>query len=127
MRITRKSEAAKTTTRLDAAHFTGAASSRDLTSGPQHFSAFAAVVRFETGVRNHWHAHAGGQLLHVIEGEGWVQSRGQEPQRITAGDTVAADANEEHWHGAGQRGPMAHLAFAVGETRWMERSPEPPD
>jgi quercetin dioxygenase-like cupin family protein len=88
-------------------------------------SAFAAIVRFEAGARNHWHSHAGGQLLHVIEGEGWVQSRGQDPQRIRLADTVTAAPGEEHWHGAGSQGPMAHLAVAMGETRWLEESTPP--
>ncbi len=69
---------------------------------------------------------AGGQLLHVIHGEGWVQARGHAPQRINEGDTVTADPGEEHWHGAGKTAPMAHIAVAVGETRWLEESPSPP-
>src|SRR5438105_2853941 len=93
----------------------------------QATSIFAAVVRFEAGARNHWHSHSGGQLLHVIEGEGWVQVRGQEPERIRLHDTVAADPGEEHWHGAGGHSPMSHLAVAAGETRWLEESPPPPD
>ena len=88
---------------------------------------FAAVVRFEAGARNHWHSHAGGQLLHVIDGEGWVQVRGQAPQRIRLEETVMTDPGEEHWHGAGSHGPMAHIAVAFGETRWLEESAPPPD
>lgn len=65
--------------------------------------------------------------MHVLEGEGWVQSRGQEPQRIRPGDTIVSEPNEEHWHGASKRGAMAHLAVATGETKWMEMSPEPRD
>ena len=59
-------------------------------------------------------------------GEGWVQARGHAPQRINEGDTVTADPGEEHWHGAGKTAPMAHIAVAVGETRWLEESPSPP-
>src|SRR5205809_3717436 len=55
------------------------------------------------------------------------QARGAEPQRIGQGDTVATEPNEEHWHGAGRRGPMAHIAVGIGETRWLEESPPPPD
>jgi quercetin dioxygenase-like cupin family protein len=127
MKITTRPDALNTPNQMDPMHFTGKAASRDLIQATrQTLSAFAAVVRFEAGARNHWHAHAGGQLLHVIEGDGWVQGRGQAPERIRQGDTVTADPGEEHWHGAGPDRPMAHLAVAIGETRWLEPSPPPP-
>jgi len=128
MKITPRSLALTDLKPMEGAHFTGKAGSRELIKASKEtLSAFAAVVRFETGVRNYWHAHAGGQLLHVIDGEGWVQARGAQAQQIRQGDTVAAEPNEEHWHGAGRRGPMAHLAVGIGETRWLEESPAPPD
>jgi len=127
MKITPRSEALQILKPMDSAHFTGEAGSRELIpASPPTTSIFAAVVRFEAGARNHWHSHPGGQLLHVMEGKGWVQVRGQSPQRIRQDDTVTADPGEEHWHGAGSDGPMAHLAVAVGETRWLEESPPPP-
>jgi quercetin dioxygenase-like cupin family protein len=128
MKTTSHADASKDLKPLDPAHFTGKAGSRDLIQGSrQALSTSAAIVRFEPGVRNHWHAHAGGQLLHVIEGEGWVQSRGAQPQRIRQGDTIVSEPNEEHWHGAGKGAAMAHLAVVIGETRWMEAPPEPPN
>lgn len=128
MKITPRSEALQTQRPADHAHFTGDAALRDLIGASvQAPSIFAAAVRFEAGARNHWHSHAGGQLLHVVDGEGWVQVRGQAPQRIRLHDTVTADPGEEHWHGAGSHGPMTHLAVAAGETRWLEESPQPPD
>ena len=35
------------------------------------------VVRFASGARNVWHGHARGQTLHVTEGIGLVQARGE--------------------------------------------------
>jgi len=128
MKITTRSEAVKSLTPADRKHFTGTAGLHGLIqASPKTSDMFAAMVRFEAGTRNHWHSHAGGQLLHVVEGEGWVQSRGQSPQRIRPGDIVTADPGEEHWHGAGGNGPMAHLAVAAGETYWLQESPPPPD
>jgi quercetin dioxygenase-like cupin family protein len=128
MKVTPRSEALTGLKPMDEGHFTGKASARDLMRASRiPLSAFAAVVRFEPGVRNNWHAHAGGQVLHVIEGEGWVQDRKGGAQRIRVGDTVTTDPNEEHWHGAGRNGPMAHLAIGMGDTRWLEESPAPPD
>ena len=128
MKITPRSQALNDLTPMDPAHFTGTAGSQALIEASRQTpSVFAVIVRFDSGVRNHWHSHAGGQLLHVVEGEGWVQSRGGRPQRLQPGDFVVSDPGEEHWHGAGRRGPMAHLAVGLGETRWLERSPEPPE
>lgn len=127
MRITPRSDALKIQKPVDPAHFTGQAGLHDLIQASQQAPMFAAVVRFEAGTRNHWHSHPGGQVLHVIEGEGWVQVRGQVPQRIALEDTVTSDPGEEHWHGAGSHGPMTHIAVAIGETSWLEESPPPPD
>ena len=71
-------------------------------------------VHFAPGARTAWHRHPFGQVLHVSEGAGLVQSRGGEPEAIRAGDTVQAAAGEWHWHGAGPGTFMTHLA--VQET-----------
>jgi len=123
MKITRRADALRDLDPLDASHFTGKAGSHPLlpAAAPMPPTS-AAVVRFEAGVRNHWHAHAGGQLMVVIEGEGWVQARGAEPQPIEVGDAIVTGPNEEHWHGAGRDGPFAHVVVNIGETRWLEAS-----
>jgi quercetin dioxygenase-like cupin family protein len=128
MRITPRAQALRDLTPVDAAHFTGTAGLRTLlpAAGPLPPTS-VALVRFEPGVRNHWHSHAGGQVIFVIEGEGWVQARHAEAQRIEVGDAVLTEPNEEHWHGAGRSGPFAHLVVNIGETRWLEASPPPPD
>jgi quercetin dioxygenase-like cupin family protein len=128
MKIMPRADALRDLQPTDIAHFTGLARMKPLmepTKKPT--SASVAIVRFEPGVRNSWHSHAGGQLIHVLEGEGWVQLKGKEAQRIQSGDTVATEPNEVHWHGGGRRGPMAHLVVNFGETTWLTESPAPPD
>src|ERR1700686_4946733 len=86
---------------LDPSHFTGAAGARNLLPPPRPaLPTSAAVVRFDPGVRNYWHAHEGGQLIYVIEGEGWVQARGAAARQIGVGDAVVTGPRGEHWHGA---------------------------
>ena len=50
---------------------------------------FVANVTFEPGCRNNWHVHhatsGGGQLLLCVDGEGWYQEEGKEPQSLKAG------------------------------------------
>ena len=107
---------------MDATHFTGPVSSHPLHVTEEPNPVRVSVVRFEARTRNHWHRHGGGQLLHVLEGEGYVQARGEPPQRLHPGDTVSAAPGEEHWHGAGPEGPMAHIAVSIGDITWLESS-----
>jgi quercetin dioxygenase-like cupin family protein len=82
------------------------------------------VVRFAPGARNAWHAHAAGQTVHVTDGRGLIQSRGEPVREMVAGDTVRTPAGEWHWHGAGPEHFMTHLAIWEGpeegrpETEW---------
>jgi quercetin dioxygenase-like cupin family protein len=83
------------------------------------------VVRFAPGARNAWHAHALGQTLHVLDGRGLVQSRGDDAVLIRAGDTVYAAPGEWHWHGATPGDFMSHLAMwqapdEGAESEWGE-------
>ncbi len=72
------------------------------------------MVRFAPGARTAWHRHAVGQVLHVTEGVGLVQSRGGERTVMRAGDTVWTPPGEWHWHGAAPDRFMCHLAMWEG-------------
>jgi quercetin dioxygenase-like cupin family protein len=106
-------------------HFTGPVISHPLHRTTEPHPVSVSLIRFPAGSRNHWHHHAGGQLLHVVEGEGWVQSRGEAAQRIRTGDSVSAAPGEQHWHGAHESGAMAHIAVSVGETTFLDPSDAP--
>ena len=69
------------------------------------------LVRFTPGAHTAWHKHAVGQTLHVTEGVGYVQSRGEAVIEIRPGDTVYTPAGEWHWHGATADNFMCHLAL----------------
>jgi quercetin dioxygenase-like cupin family protein len=84
-------------------------------------------LRFETGASLGRHPTGRQQVFAVIEGEGWVQAKGQEARRIVTGDSAATEPNEVHWHGAGRLGPMAHVVVNFGDTTWMTESPAPPE
>lgn len=77
-------------------------------------------VLFTPGSRSAWHTHSGGQVLHVTEGLGLVQSRGGECTEIRAGDTVTCKPGEEHWHGATPGTFMTHIAVTDGPVEWHE-------
>jgi quercetin dioxygenase-like cupin family protein len=71
----------------------------------------ASNVHFTPGARTAWHTHPHGQSLFVLEGVGLVQRRGGDIEVIRAGDRVAIEPGEEHWHGASAKRFMTHLAM----------------
>ncbi len=79
-----------------------------------------SFVRFQPGATTHWHSHSGGQVLHVVDGEGRAQDRGADAVVLRPGDTLIAVAGQDHWHGAAPGTAMTHLAVTIGEVTWKE-------
>jgi len=71
-----------------------------------------ATVSFAPASRTRWHSHPFGQLLIVTAGEGWTQTRGQSPRRLTRGEVVWTPPGVEHWHGATGANGLTHVAVA---------------
>jgi quercetin dioxygenase-like cupin family protein len=83
------------------------------------------AVHFTPGARTAWHSHALGQYLHVVEGVGLVQERGDEATVLRSGDTVFTPPGVWHWHGASADQLMTHLAIwqapeSGDESEWGE-------
>lgn len=108
------------------ARIEGVAGAHEVHRSADPFALVVNIVRFEPGARNHWHSHSGGQLLHVVDGQGWVQVRNEPARAIHLGDSVSIAPDEIHWHGAAANSHMAHLAVSAGETRWFEDPPPTP-
>ena len=85
-------------------------------------------VTFEPGCRNNWHIHnaksGGGQVLICVDGSGWYQEEGKEPQSLEPGDIVEIKPGVKHWHGAKKNSWFSHLSFEIpGEgysNEWLE-------
>jgi quercetin dioxygenase-like cupin family protein len=73
-------------------------------------------VTFEPGARTNWHTHPKGQVLLVIEGNGFYQEKGKSAQPIQKGDVVNIPENTEHWHGATATTKMVHIAITNYEN-----------
>jgi quercetin dioxygenase-like cupin family protein len=71
-------------------------------------------VHFHPGARTAWHAHVGGQILFVTDGEGRVRSRGGPIEIMRPGDVVRTPAQEWHWHGAAEQHSMTHTSITEG-------------
>ncbi len=100
--------------------FTGDVWRDGLANGQGPSSLSVAAVHFSPGARTAWHRHAIGQTLYVMEGEGRVQSRGDDMATIRPGDVVVTPGGEWHWHGAAPDHLMTHLSVAEGDPEWGE-------
>jgi quercetin dioxygenase-like cupin family protein len=91
--------------------------------GPSRLGVYR--VTFTPGGRTNWHAHAVGQILHVLSGTGRYQLEGEAVQEIRPGDTVVIPPDARHWHGAAPDQMMCHLALVESgdsgaTTEWLE-------
>jgi quercetin dioxygenase-like cupin family protein len=98
--------------------FTGEVTLEPIAKGEPPSTFAVNAVHFAPGARTAWHCHSQGQTLHVTEGEGRVQSRGEPITSIRAGDTVDTPADEWHWHGAAPDHAMTHLSITEGQPTW---------
>jgi quercetin dioxygenase-like cupin family protein len=116
MEVTRKADDA---TKGPADRFTGDVWMWPRIGATEHTE--VRVVLFTPGARSAWHRHPAGQVLHITEGAGLVQSRGGVREEVRAGDTVTTAPGEWHWHGAALSTFMVHLAVTDGTTEWAEQ------
>jgi 4-carboxymuconolactone decarboxylase len=91
--------------------FTGNAFLYPLVAKDKNNEFSAGVVTFGAGARTNWHTHPKGQVLIVVEGNGFYQEKGKPAQPIKKGDVINIPENVEHWHGASATTKMAHIAI----------------
>ena len=91
--------------------FSGNAFLNQLVAKDKNNEFSAGCVTFEPGARTVWHTHPKGQVLIVIEGNGFYQEKGKLAQPIKRGDVINIPENTEHWHGASARSKMVHIAI----------------
>lgn len=91
--------------------FTGNAYLTPLVAKDKNNNFSAGAVTFEPGARTNWHTHPQGQVLIVLEGNGFYQEKGKPAQPIKKGDVVNIPENTEHWHGASAKDKMVHIAI----------------
>ncbi len=107
-----------------AEYFTGNVRVDPLNNPPAPARVSMALVTFEPGARTAWHTHPLGQTLIVTTGCGRVQLEGEPIQEIRPGDVVWIAPGERHWHGAGPKTAMSHIAIQErlegSAVTWME-------
>jgi quercetin dioxygenase-like cupin family protein len=114
------------TSKAPAETFTGDAWLDVIVKGESPSRVRVSIVRFAPGARNAWHAHALGQTLHITEGVGRLQARGNQVTEVRSGDSIYTPPGEWHWHGAAPDRFMTHLAIWEAaedgpETEWGDQ------
>ena len=108
-----------------AEYFTGMVRLDPLFQAPNPARVSASSVTFEPGARTAWHTHPLGQTLIVTAGFGRVQREGGPIEEIRPGDVVWFPPGEKHWHGAGPKTAMTHIAIQESlnskNVEWMEK------
>jgi quercetin dioxygenase-like cupin family protein len=101
--------------------FSGHALRRRLASDDEGVPVVVHHVEFDPGARTNWHRHSGPQWLLIISGRVRVQKWGEPAHDVDAGDAVAIQPGEKHWHGAAPGSRGAHYAVNVNaKTDWLE-------
>jgi quercetin dioxygenase-like cupin family protein len=80
------------------------------------------VVSFTDGARTHWHSHGVEQVLHALEGSGFIAFKDR-VFALGAGEVARIPAGVVHAHGALAGHSLTHLAVTFGGTDW----PDPPE
>lgn len=107
--------------KIDNDNFTGIAWLTMLAESDSLNAMYAGNVRFEPGTRTNWHSHPAGQLLIVIDGEGYYQEKEQPKRILRKGDAVKCPPHTPHWHGAAPDSEFSHIAISSSEngpTEW---------
>ena len=111
--------------RAPADYFTGTVWVKMLVSNDPTLNCQIVNVIFESGARNNWHTHPGGQILVATGGIGYYQEKGKTIQLIRKGDIVNIPPDVEHWHGASPDSEFTHIAInpntQKGVVVWLER------
>jgi quercetin dioxygenase-like cupin family protein len=103
----------------DPDRFTGHVETVNLAKAHDH-KIDVSVLSFDAGVQGAWHRHAGGQILQVLAGRGYIGTRDAGLLPVDAGDTVVIDPDEEHCHASREGSTMSHMAITIGAITWLE-------
>ncbi|MGC1242115.1 MAG: cupin domain-containing protein, partial [Chryseosolibacter sp.] len=95
-----------------------------LVSNDSTYNTLVGNVYFEKSARSNWHVHPSGQILIVLDGEGYHQLEGQPKQTMRKGDVIKCPPNVRHWHGATEYNSLTQMYILPktenGIVTWLE-------
>jgi len=105
-------------------NFTGTAWLQMLVNNDSTYNTSIGNVTFEPKARTNWHKHPGGQILLIIDGQGYYQEKGKPAQVLHKGDVVKIPPDTEHWQGAATNSGLTHIAISTntqkGNVVWLQ-------
>jgi quercetin dioxygenase-like cupin family protein len=105
-------------------NFTGKAYNYALVTNDSTYNILVGNVYFEPGARSNWHVHPSGQILIVLNGEGYHQLEGQPKQTMKKGDVIKCPPNVRHWHGATENSSLTQMYILPktenGIVTWLD-------
>lgn len=104
-------------------NFTGNAWVKMLVDGDSTNQNAVGVVTFEPGARTNWHLHPAGQIIMVLDGEGYYQEKGTTKTILKKGDVAKCPPDTPHWHGASKDQYFVQMAITSrekGPTEWLQ-------
>jgi quercetin dioxygenase-like cupin family protein len=105
-------------------NFTGSAYNYGLVANDSTYNTLVGNVYFEKSARSNWHIHPSGQILIVLDGEGYHQLSGQPKQTMRKGDVIKCPPNVKHWHGATENNSLTQMYILPktenGIVTWLE-------
>jgi len=107
-----------------ATNFTGKAYNFGLVSNDSIYNTLIGNVYFEKNARSNWHVHPSGQILIVLDGEGYYQLEGRPKQTMRKGDVIKCPPKVKHWHGATEKSSLTQMYILPktenGIVTWLE-------
>ena len=107
-----------------ATNFTGNAYNFGLVANDSIYNTLVGNVYFEKNARSNWHIHPSGQILVVLDGEGYHQLEGQPKQTMRKGDVIKCPPKVKHWHGATENTTLTQMYILPktenGIVTWLE-------
>jgi quercetin dioxygenase-like cupin family protein len=107
-----------------ATNFTGNAYNFGLVPNDSTYNMLVGNVYFERSARSNWHVHPSGQILIVLDGEGYHQMEGQPRQTMRKGDVIKCPPKIRHWHGATESSSLTQMYILPntenGIVTWLD-------
>ena len=103
-------------------HHIGDAWLNFLSKADKDYNYNVVMATFSPNSTLDWHKHSTGQVLIVVEGEGYYQERGKDVIVLKKGDVIKSAKGVEHWHSSTPNSKVSYIAIYENEpTIWTEK------